>query len=74
MSLEHSPNRGGQRLQTAEAAQYTGLSASTLAKLRVFGGGPVYYKLNRRVTYDTRSLDCWMEARVRVSTSDPGQL
>ena len=38
-----------QRLSVREAAQYLGLSASTLNKLRVFGGGPTFLKLGRRV-------------------------
>lgn len=79
MSLEHSPARGargaesGHRLTTAEAAKYVGLSPSTLAKLRVFGGGPSYYKLSRRVVYDTRSLDFYLQSRMRKSTSDAEQ-
>ena len=72
MVPEH--NEKARRLDTAEAAQYLGLSASTLSKLRVFGGGPAYYKLNRRVTYDTRALDLWMASRTRTSTSDIGNV
>ena len=77
MSLEQSPARLGEcarRLNTAQAAEYIGLSASTLSKLRVFGGGPVYLKLNRRVVYDVRSLDVWLQARSRTSTCDPGNV
>ena len=59
-----------ERLNTAEAAIYTGLSASTLSKLRVFGGGPKHIKLGRRVVYDIRDLGAWMAARTRLSTSD----
>ena len=39
-------------LITAEAAAYCGSSASTFNKLRLFGGGPVFVKLGRRVVYD----------------------
>jgi hypothetical protein len=60
------------RLSGAEAAQYLGISASTLSKLRVFGGGPKFYKLGRRGVYDTRDLDGWFDARQRSSTSDSG--
>src|SRR5438445_213494 len=52
-----------QRLSGPEAAQYLGISASTLSKLRVFGGGPKFHKLGRRVVYDTRDLDGWFSAR-----------
>ena len=77
MSLEHSLARNGEqvrRLNTAEAARYIGLSASTLSKLRVFGGGPVYLKLNRRVAYDVRALDAWLKVRERTSTADPAKI
>jgi excisionase family DNA binding protein len=61
------------RLSGTEAARYLGISASTLSKLRVFGGGPKFHKLGRRVVYDTRDLDQWFEARQRSSTSDSGE-
>jgi predicted DNA-binding transcriptional regulator AlpA len=61
-----------QRLSGPEAAHYLGISASTLSKLRVFGGGPKFYKLGRRVVYDSSDLDDWFAARQRSSTSDSG--
>jgi predicted DNA-binding transcriptional regulator AlpA len=60
------------RLNVEAAAGYTGISASTLNKLRVFGGGPVFLKLGRRVAYDVADLDAWLAARRRRSTSDHG--
>lgn len=62
----------GKRLDTAAAEQYTGLARQTLAKLRVYGGGPRYIKVGRRVIYDTRDLDDWLDSRKRNSTSDGG--
>jgi excisionase family DNA binding protein len=61
-----------QRLSVREAAQYLGLSVSTLNKLRVFGGGPTFLKLGRRVAYDLVDLDGWMVGKRRSSTSDQG--
>ena len=61
------------KLNVDEAAAYVGLSASTLNKLRVFGGGPVFLKLGRRVAYDVSDLDAWLSERRRRSTSDSGQ-
>lgn len=58
------------RMNTAEAAQYTRLSQSTLTKLRVFGGGPRYIKARRSVVYDRPDLDAWLNARKRNSTSE----
>ena len=59
-------------LRTPEAATYCGSSASTFEKLRLFGGGPPFVKLGRRVVYDPADLDAWLAANRRRSTSDPG--
>lgn len=59
-------------LRTDEAAAYCGSSASTFEKLRLFGGGPRYVKLGRRVVYDQADLDAWLDANRRASTSDTG--
>lgn len=61
------------KLNVDEAADLIGLSASTLNKLRVFGGGPQFLKLGRRVVYDPADLDAWLAERRRRSTSDGGQ-
>ncbi len=57
-------------LDTEAAAKRTGLSASSLEKLRVTGMGPAYLKLGRRVVYDIRDLESWMAARRVRSTSE----
>lgn len=62
------------RMPVDGAAAYTGLSVSTLNKLRVFGGGPVFLKLGRRVAYDVADLDAWLASKRRTSTSDDGAL
>ena len=56
-------------LSTPDAATYCGSSASTLEKLRVYGGGPAYLKLGRRVGYDVADLDAWLASCRRRSTS-----
>jgi hypothetical protein len=61
------------RLNSAQAAAYLGLGVSTIVKLRVFGEGPVFHKLGRRVVYDRRDLDSWLIDRRRTSTSDVGR-
>jgi predicted DNA-binding transcriptional regulator AlpA len=58
------------KLNSPETAEYLGISVSTLSKRRVFGDGPKYLKLGRRVVYDTRDLDAWLDTRRRASTSD----
>jgi predicted DNA-binding transcriptional regulator AlpA len=60
------------RLPVEVAADHVGLSVSTLNKLRVFGGGPVFLKLGRRVAYDVADLDAWLASKRRTSTSDDG--
>lgn len=60
------------RLGVDAAASHIGLSVSTLNKLRVFGGGPVFLKLGRRVAYDVVDLDAWLATKRRRSTSDTG--
>jgi excisionase family DNA binding protein len=58
-----------QRLNTREAARYTGLSARTLEKLRIVGGGPEFLKPTRRVLYERTALDAWLSSKRRRSTS-----
>jgi excisionase family DNA binding protein len=58
------------RMRTPEASKYLGLSKSTLDKLRCFGGGPRYIKTGRRVLYDQRDLDSFLESHKRSSTSE----
>jgi excisionase family DNA binding protein len=57
-------------LTSREAAKVLGLAPSTLAKLRLNGNGPVYYKLGRRVLYRRESLEGWLETRIARNTSD----
>jgi predicted DNA-binding transcriptional regulator AlpA len=57
-------------LDSQKAAGWTGLSTSTLAKLRLTGNGPAYIKLGRRVGYRREDLDAWIEANRFKSTSE----
>jgi predicted DNA-binding transcriptional regulator AlpA len=59
-------------LNAQKAADWTGLSTSTLAKLRLTGNGPTYSKLGRRVVYRVGDLDAWIEAHRFKSTSEYG--
>lgn len=52
------------------AAAYLGFAASTLAKMRLRGDGPVYVKTGRLVFYSQADLDAWLDVRRRVSTSE----
>ena len=57
-------------VDTPAAAKYLKLSASTLEKWRVMGGGPRYLKLGRRVVYSIDALDAWLRERECGSTSE----
>lgn len=57
-------------LDVDQAASYLGLSKSLLAKLRVSGGGPVFYKPARKVLYRRKELDDWMTSRARRTTNE----
>lgn len=66
-------NHSSKRLRAPAAAEYVGLSASTLAKMRLRGDGPVYAKAGPRVVvYNVADLDHWLASRRRRSTSDEG--
>lgn len=56
-------------LDTAQAAKRLGLSASTLAKLRLTGEGPAYVKMGAAVRYLPQDVDDYAMARRRISTS-----
>jgi predicted DNA-binding transcriptional regulator AlpA len=59
------------RLRAPDAAAYLGLALSTLAKMRLRGDGPPYYKAGPRVVvYSLSDLDDWLKASRRRSTSD----
>jgi hypothetical protein len=60
------------RLRTPAAADYLGVSASTMAKQRMIGNGPPYLKLGKIIVYDTDDLDQYAAAHRRHSTSEPG--
>jgi predicted DNA-binding transcriptional regulator AlpA len=59
-------------LNAQKAADWTGLSTSTLAKLRLTGNGPTFSKLGRRVVYRVCDLEAWIEAHRFKSTSEYG--
>jgi predicted DNA-binding transcriptional regulator AlpA len=62
-------------LRTPEAAEYVGLSTSTLEKLRLTGNGPVFQKAGPKiVVYYPEELDRWLSDHRRTSTSDPGSV
>jgi hypothetical protein len=57
-------------ISTDELVEKTRTRRNYWAKLRHYGGGPVYVKLGRRVFYDFDMVQAWLTARLRKSTSD----
>lgn len=58
------PSTLPENLRPAQAAHYTGLSESTLAKLRMRhnrADGPNYLKISGCVIYRRSDLDSWMD-------------
>jgi hypothetical protein len=59
-----------QMLRTRDAARLLNLSPSSLEKMRVKGGGPIYIKSGPRVVvYHPDDLAAWLDSRRRQSTS-----
>jgi hypothetical protein len=58
------------RLTVREAAEYVRLAMGTLNQMRCTGRGPQFIKLGRKILYDTRDLDVWIDAHKQHSTAD----
>ena len=64
---------GKRVLRTHEAAEYIGLAASTVEKMRLGEDGPRFIRLGgRAVGYDVQDLDDWLDHQ-REATDDDGQ-
>jgi predicted DNA-binding transcriptional regulator AlpA len=60
-----------QYLDTNALADRIGIAASTLAKLRLTGTGPVFRRAGRRrVIYRWSDVETWLDGCARQSTSD----
>lgn len=53
----------------ALAAQL-GITEGTLAKWRLYGTGPDFIRVGRRIAYDPADVAVWLEARRVNSTSE----
>jgi hypothetical protein len=68
---------GGRQMQagtplygtTREVAERFSISESTLEKLRLTGGGPIYIKRGRSVRYAFGDVEQWLAAHRRTNTS-----
>lgn len=55
-------------LRVRDAAEYLGLSVSTLRGWRQHGTGPASYCLGRTVLYDRDVLDAWVASQKTKTT------
>jgi len=70
-----SPKPQARVLRTPAAAEYVGLSDSTLEKFRLTGEGPQFVRIGvRAVGYRIEDLEAWLAERVRRSTSEKPSL
>jgi hypothetical protein len=61
----------GPRLRTPAAAEYLGIAASTLEKMRCAGTGPVFEKVGEKaVVYSIEALEAYLAQRRIRSTSE----
>ena len=59
-------------LRTPGAAEYIGLSVSTMEKMRPLGEGPRFLRLGgRAVGYDIHDLDVWLDGQREASSHNP---
>ena len=61
--------RTRQWLTPKQAANRYQLGLSTLAKWRLTGTGPVFFKLGAKVLYDAGDFDAWLDSKRVTSTS-----
>ncbi|MEQ1904891.1 MAG: helix-turn-helix domain-containing protein [Pirellulaceae bacterium] len=59
----------GTLLRVHQAADLLGLSAGTLDKWRVTGGGPEFIKLGRRILYRRETLEEFISGKMKPHTS-----
>ncbi|MDD9912305.1 MAG: helix-turn-helix domain-containing protein [Alphaproteobacteria bacterium] len=60
-------------LNESQVAQFLDLSRATLRKWRWEGKGPRFIKLGHRVMYRQCDIEAFINAQVRLSTSDNGE-
>jgi hypothetical protein len=65
---EHEAEAGVRYLEPPDAAKFTNLSTTFLARARVDGNGPTFVKVGRKILYETRDLVAWMNSQKRQMT------
>ena len=72
--LGSNPGYWHELIPETEAADFLDLTPRSMQAMRQRGGGPKFIRLSSRCIRYTRTLlKAWADARMRSSTSDPGQ-
>ena len=58
------------KLSVGEAAAHLGISKAWLNKQRIYGSGPIFVKIGRRVLYDVHDLEAWVAGMKRKHTAE----
>ncbi|MCO4092830.1 MAG: DNA-binding protein [Sphingorhabdus sp.] len=56
-------------INAKQTAQHLCIIEGTLAKWRLTGEGPKFLRVGRRIAYDPRDVQTWLDARRVSSTS-----
>lgn len=59
-----------QILTAAETAEYLGVSNNQLAKMRMDGKSPEFFKVGRAVRYRWSAIQTWIDQNTAKSTDD----
>jgi hypothetical protein len=69
-NFAETQSSGDTLLKARDAAAYLGFTEGWLAKMRVFGNGPIFCKIGVKVRYRRADLDAWATANQHRSTSE----
>lgn len=60
----------GPILTSKETAEYLGITENALAKLRMDGRSPAFFKVGRAVRYRWSAIQQWIDEKTATSTDD----
>ncbi len=73
--MKHNEDYFNELLKEEDAADFLGVSVRTLQGWRFKGGGPKFIKISHRaIRYRRKDLIEWIDGKVRISTSDFGEV
>ncbi len=74
LPLGQDPSYWHSLVDESESADFLDLTPRSMQAMRQRGGGPRFIRISARcIRYRRIDLKAWADARMRSSTSDPGQ-